>query len=311
MPDDVSPLPAVLRHAPAVDDAVGIELGRLADDLRRVDPGLAPPAEALVDAAQGGKRLRGALVCWSYAAHAGPDARAADVLGAAVAVELIHLSALVHDDIIDAASEIVPRTPPGIHMPGPSLAPIFASVGAFLLFMLLQVWRNRRGQGLLPLRGIVFSVVLASFTLPSLALTFLAAALGSLASVNAPQFYAQLVRPSWAPPGWLFGPVWTALYVSLGFALWLIWKTPVSPGRSRALALFFVQLGLNLAWSWFFFAYQMPLLALIDLVVLLAAIVATQRAAWHTTPAASLVMLPYLGWCAFALTLNGAVVTLN
>ena len=104
MPDDVSPLPAVLRDAPAVDAAVGTELGRLADDLRRVDPGLAPAAEALVDAAQGGKRLRGALVCWSYAAHAGPDARGEDVLGAAVAVELIHLSALVHDDIIDRSS---------------------------------------------------------------------------------------------------------------------------------------------------------------------------------------------------------------
>ena len=104
MPDDVSPLPAVLRHAPAVDAAVGAELGRLADDLRGVDPGLAPAAEALVDAAQGGKRLRGALVCWSYAAHAGPDARAEDVLGAAVAVELIHLSALVHDDIIDRSA---------------------------------------------------------------------------------------------------------------------------------------------------------------------------------------------------------------
>ncbi len=104
MPDDVSPLPAVLRHAPAVDAAVGTELGRLADDLRGVDPGLAPAAEALVDAALGGKRLRGALVCWSYVVHAGADARAEDVLGAAVAVELIHLSALVHDDIIDRSA---------------------------------------------------------------------------------------------------------------------------------------------------------------------------------------------------------------
>ena len=104
MPDDVSSLPAVLRHAPAVDAAIGTELDRLADDLRRIDPGLAPAAEALVDAAQGGKRLRGALVCWSYAAHAGPGARAEDVLGAAVAVELVHLSALVHDDIIDRSA---------------------------------------------------------------------------------------------------------------------------------------------------------------------------------------------------------------
>ena len=136
--------------------------------------------------------------------------------------------------------------------------------------------------------------------------------LGAIATQAGPgSWYDGLAKAPWNPPAWVFAPVWTALYVSLGFALWLIWKTPVSPALSRALALFFVQLGLNLAWSWFFFAYQMPLLALIDLVVLLAAIVATQRAAWHTTPAASLVMLPYLGWCAFALTLNGAVVTLN
>ena len=101
MPDELDALPEVLRHAPAVDAAVRDELARLADALRAVDDGLAPAADALVEAAAGGKRLRGALVCWSYVAHAGPDARADDVLGAAVAVELIHLSALVHDDVID------------------------------------------------------------------------------------------------------------------------------------------------------------------------------------------------------------------
>ena len=124
-------------------------------------------------------------------------------------------------------------------------------------------------------------------------------------------WYAGLAKAPWNPPAWVFAPVWTALYVSLGIALWLIWKAPSGAGRSRALALFFLQLGLNLAWSWLFFGLQMPLLALFDLVALLAAVVAAQRAMWSVSRAASLILLPYLCWCGFALTLNGAVVALN
>jgi len=104
---------AVLHHAAAVDAAVHAELDLLATALRDVDGGLAPAAEALREAAQGGKRLRGALVLWSYVAHAGPGADADDVLGAAVAVELIHLSALVHDDVIDRAE--TRRGRPSLH----------------------------------------------------------------------------------------------------------------------------------------------------------------------------------------------------
>ncbi|MDA0219343.1 MAG: tryptophan-rich sensory protein, partial [Proteobacteria bacterium] len=69
--------------------------------------------------------------------------------------------------------------------------------------------------------------------------------LGAIATQAGPgSWYDGLAKAPWNPPAWVFAPVWTALYVSLGFALWLIWKTTVSPGRSRALALFFVQLGL-------------------------------------------------------------------
>ena len=136
--------------------------------------------------------------------------------------------------------------------------------------------------------------------------------LGAIATEAGPgSWYDGLAKAPWNPPAWVFAPVWTALYISLGFALWLIWKAPAGPGRSRALVLFFVQLGLNLAWSWIFFGLQMPLLALVDLVLLLGAIVATQRAAWWDVPFAGLIMLPYLGWCAFALTLNAAGVVLN
>lgn len=93
--------PTALVHAAAVDGAVRATVTALADDLRGIDRGLNGVAEALVDAASGGKGLRGALVCWSSVAHGGGAAE--DVLGAAVAVELVHLSALVHDDVIDRA----------------------------------------------------------------------------------------------------------------------------------------------------------------------------------------------------------------
>ncbi len=102
---------AVLAHAPAVDAAVRAEVARLAATLTATDGALAPVADALVDAAAGGKRLRGALVCWAYGAHGGRSAD--DVLGAAVAVELVHLSALIHDDVIDRAD--TRRGRPSVH----------------------------------------------------------------------------------------------------------------------------------------------------------------------------------------------------
>ena len=102
---------AVLAHAPAVNAAVRDEAARLAATLRATDVALAPAADALVAAADGGKRLRGALVCWSYVAHGGGAAD--DVLGAACAVELVHLSALIHDDVIDRAD--TRRGRPSVH----------------------------------------------------------------------------------------------------------------------------------------------------------------------------------------------------
>ena len=104
-------LPAVLRHAPSVDAAVREAASALALELEGIDAALAPVASMLVDAADGGKRLRGALVRWAYAAHGGGDPD--DVTGAAVAVELVHLSALVHDDVIDRSD--LRRGRPSVH----------------------------------------------------------------------------------------------------------------------------------------------------------------------------------------------------
>jgi len=108
---DTAGLPGPLRHAPDADRAARAALAALADDLRSVDGALAPAADALLVAGSSGKRLRPALLCWSFVAHAQRDAAA--VMGAATAVELVHTSALVHDDVIDRSA--TRRGRPSLH----------------------------------------------------------------------------------------------------------------------------------------------------------------------------------------------------
>lgn len=137
-------------------------------------------------------------------------------------------------------------------------------------------------------------------------------ALGALATQTGPgSWYESIEKAAWNPPSWGFGPVWTVLYITIGIALWIIWQSPASERRRQVLSLFFLQLALNLAWSWIFFGLEQPLLALLDLAALIAVVVVLVRVAWWETPFASLIMLPYLVWCSFAFTLNAAVVVLN
>ncbi len=140
-----------------------------------------------------------------------------------------------------------------------------------------------------------------------LALAFVAAAVGGLAAADAPAFYAQLVRPSWAPPAGAFGPVWTVLYTLMGIAAWLVWRErrvrPVAP----ALALFAVQLAVNALWSWFFFAWKSGAGAFVAIVLLLALIVATLVAFYRVRPAAGLLLVPYLAWVCLATALSWTV----
>jgi tryptophan-rich sensory protein len=141
--------------------------------------------------------------------------------------------------------------------------------------------------------------------------TFVAAALGAAASVHAGTFYAQLLRPAWAPPGWLFGPVWSALYLAMGIAAWLVWRAAGFHAARAALTLYLVQLALNALWSWLFFGWHLGAAAFADVLLLWAAIVATLVAFRRVRPLAAWLLAPYLLWVSFASALNFAVWQLN
>lgn len=133
-----------------------------------------------------------------------------------------------------------------------------------------------------------------------LLLCFAAAAIGGIGSANAPEFFSALNRPHWAPPAWLFGPVWTLLYAMMAVAAWLVWKTPDSSQRSRALVVFVAQLALNTIWSWLFFAWRMGAVAFAEIIVLWLMIGLTTLLFWRLRRGAALLMLPYWAWVSFA-----------
>jgi tryptophan-rich sensory protein len=134
---------------------------------------------------------------------------------------------------------------------------------------------------------------------------FAAGAVGAVASVDAASFYAQLSKPSWAPPASVFGPVWSVLYALMGISAWLVWRSPGSKGV--ALGLFGAQLAANALWSWMFFAWHRGALAAVEVLVLLALIVATAVAFWRTSRLAALLLVPYLLWVSFASVLTWAL----
>ena len=144
--------------------------------------------------------------------------------------------------------------------------------------------------------------------LPFLAAVAVVAAVGGLAAGSAGRTYAALELPPFAPPSWLFGPVWTVLYVMIAVAGWLAWR---SSGWSLALTLWSAQLVLNLAWTPLFFAADLYVWALLDIVVLLGLVAWTAAAFRRTSGFAAALMVPYLLWVGFATALNAAIVVLN
>lgn len=141
--------------------------------------------------------------------------------------------------------------------------------------------------------------------------TFVAAALGAIASRQAVVFYGQLTQPAWAPPAWLFGPVWSVLYALMGVSAWLIWKPGGFAGARWALGLFIAQLIANALWSWLFFAWHLGAAASAEIVLLWGLILATVVAFGRKRGVAAALLLPYLAWVTFATALCFAVWRLN
>jgi translocator protein len=142
-----------------------------------------------------------------------------------------------------------------------------------------------------------------------LALSFGVAALGGWFAPG--EWYATLQKPSWNPPNWIFGPVWTILYVVMAVAAWLIWKRGGFARRRLALSLYLTQLLFNALWSPLFFGLRSPALAFVDLSLLWLALLATVVTFWRIRPLAGALLIPYVAWVTFAWALNLALWQLN
>ncbi len=140
-----------------------------------------------------------------------------------------------------------------------------------------------------------------------LGVTFVSALLGAIASVNAGAFYQHLARPAWAPPAFLFGPVWSVLYLLMGIAAWLVWRERGFHSSGAALWLFLVQLAANALWTWLFFQWHRGALAFAEIIFLWAIILGTIFTFWRIRPIAGALLLPYLAWVTFATALTYAI----
>lgn len=134
---------------------------------------------------------------------------------------------------------------------------------------------------------------------------------GAIASRNAGTFYNQLAQLAWAPPAWLFAPVWSVLYLSMGISAWLVWQRHGWRHAGTALALFLAQLAANALWTWIFFAWQRGAMAFAEIVVLWLLIVGTMAVFYRLHRLAAALLLPYLAWVSFATALTWAMWRLN
>lgn len=144
-----------------------------------------------------------------------------------------------------------------------------------------------------------------------LLLVFAFAAVGGIAAASAGEFYQALVRPSWAPPGWLFGPAWSVLYVLMGISAWLVWRANGFAYARVALLLFIAQLVANALWTWLFFVWRDGALALGEILLLWVLIVTVIFLFWRVSKVAAVLLIPYLAWVSFATALTFATWQLN
>jgi benzodiazapine receptor len=126
-----------------------------------------------------------------------------------------------------------------------------------------------------------------------------------------PEWYTSLNQPSFNPPDWIFGPVWTTLYIIMGISFFLIWKLAAGKERNQAIGIFLLQLLLNFGWSFFFFYFNMIGLALIEIILLWSTIIFMLVRFYKLRPLAAYLNIPYLFWVTFAMVLNAAYYWLN
>ena len=143
---------------------------------------------------------------------------------------------------------------------------------------------------------------------PFLVAVGVVAGLGGLAAAGSQSTYRALELPPYAPPSWLFGPVWSLLYVMIGVAGWLLWR---AGGWDRVMWLWVVQLVLNLGWTPLFFAADMYVVALVEIVLLAGAVALLIAWSWHRSRVAAWLLVPYLAWVGFAPALTAGLVVLN
>jgi len=133
--------------------------------------------------------------------------------------------------------------------------------------------------------------------------------LANAGSING--WFSTLNKPSFNPPNYLFGPVWTALYILMGISLYLILQTPKTEIRNTALIIFTIQMILNFSWSFLFFYFKWPGIAFVEIILMWISIVVMIFTFYRISATAAYLQVPYLLWVSFASVLNGAIWYLN
>ena len=142
-----------------------------------------------------------------------------------------------------------------------------------------------------------------------LLVTFAASGIGSFAtSFFKEPWYSEILLPGFNPPSWVFGPVWTTLYIFMSVAVWFAWNTTLD---KKILQIYFVHLFFNSIWSVIFFGFHQIFIALIDLGIILIFIIWLIKIYYQVNKISFLLMIPYLLWCSYALILNGTIFYLN
>lgn len=169
-------------------------------------------------------------------------------------------------------------------------------------------WRHAAAVRILGSMNTRLTIRITALTLLAL---IVGASSGLLTASAIPTWYAGLNKPSFNPPNWVFGPVWTVLYVLMGVAGGLVWSQDRTRERDRAMSAWVLQLALNALWTVLFFGLRSPLLALVEILALLAAIRWCMARFQDVHPWAHHLLWPYLGWVGFATVLTAAIAYLN